>query len=86
MERTNGLGLLFSHVELELRGPEKHPLRAGQVDNDDQPPTSAGRNAEVGFNGVKRRNGAHVSTMDPDARLYRKGSGQEAKLCFFGHA
>ncbi len=23
---------------------------------------------------------------DPDARLYRKGAGKEAKLCFIGHA
>ena len=26
-----------------------------------------------------------VSTTDPDARLYRKGPGKEAKLCFIGH-
>ena len=26
------------------------------------------------------------STTDPDARLYRKGAGKEAKLCFMGHA
>ena len=25
------------------------------------------------------------STTDPDARLYRKGPGKEAKLCFIGH-
>jgi hypothetical protein len=27
-----------------------------------------------------------VSTTDPEARLYRKGSGKEAKLSFMGHA
>jgi hypothetical protein len=35
---------------------------------------------------VKRRNETHVSTTDPDAMLYRKGSGREARLCFIGHA
>lgn len=28
----------------------------------------------------------HASTTDPDARLYKKGHGKEAKLCFLGHA
>ena len=27
----------------------------------------------------------HASTTDPDARLYRKGSGQPAKLAYLGH-
>ena len=26
------------------------------------------------------------STTDPEARLYRKGPGKEAKLCYMGHA
>jgi hypothetical protein len=45
-----------------------------------------GRNAEVDFKGEKRSNETHGSTTDPDAKLYRKGSGMEAKLCFIGHA
>jgi transposase len=52
----------------------------------DAPPTSGGRNAEVDFRGEKRSNQTHVSTSDPDAMLYRKGPGMEAKLCFIGHA
>ncbi len=60
--------------------------RAGQGNNDDQPPSIGGSNAEVDFKGEKRCNETHISTTDPDARLYRKGSGQEAKLCFIGHA
>jgi transposase len=55
-------------------------------DGDEPPPTSGGRNADVDFKGEKRGNETHVSTSDPDARLYRKGPGQEAKLCFIGHA
>ena len=49
-------------------------------------PTGGGRNAEVDFRGAKRSNQTHVSTSDPDAMLYRKGPGMEAKLCFIGHA
>jgi len=45
-----------------------------------------GRNKEADFRGEKRSNATHASTTDPDAKLYRKGPGQEAKLCFLGHA
>ena len=44
-----------------------------------------GRNAPTDFRGQKRSNETHQSTTDPDARLYRKGPGMEAKLCFIGH-
>src|SRR5438876_6513900 len=44
-----------------------------------------GRNAERDFHGEKRRNDTHSSTTDPDARLFRKGAGKEAKLCHMGH-
>ena len=37
------------------------------------------------FKGQRRSNETHRSTTDPDARLYRKGGGQEAKLCYLGH-
>jgi IS5 family transposase len=50
------------------------------------PPPSAGRNGEQDFHGQKRSNETHASTTDPDARLYRKGRGKEAKLAFMGHA
>ena len=44
-----------------------------------------GRNAERDFHGEKRTNDSHASTTDPDARLYRKGRGKEARLCHMGH-
>jgi transposase len=50
-----------------------------------EPPASGGRNEEVDFRGEKRSNQTHASTSDPDAMLYRKGSGMEAKLCYIGH-
>lgn len=54
---------------------------------DSQTPSagSAGRNPEVDFHGERRLNQTHASTTDPEARLYRKGKGKEAKLCFMGH-
>jgi transposase len=49
-------------------------------------PPGPGRNGEQDFHGERRTNDTHVSTTDPDARLYRKGPGKEARLCFMGHA
>ena len=46
---------------------------------------SGGRNAERDFHGEKRKNDTHCSTTDPDARIFRKGKGKEAKLCHMGH-
>lgn len=55
-------------------------------DNPNEPPVGGGgRNAEADFHGQKRTNDTHGSTTDPDARLYKKGKGKEAKLCFIGH-
>ena len=54
-------------------------------DGSDAPPPGGGRNEEADFHGQKRSNETHASTTDPDAKLYRKGAGKEAKLCFIGH-
>lgn len=54
-------------------------------DGQDEPP-DGGRNGERDFRGEKRSNATHASTTDPDARLYRKGNGQESRLCYMGHA
>ena len=37
------------------------------------------------FRGELRRNQTHASSTDPEARLYRKSAGQEAKLSYLGH-
>ena len=50
------------------------------------PSSSGGRNAPRDFRGETRSNATHASTTDPDARLYRKGPGMEAKLAYLGHA
>jgi len=43
-------------------------------------------NPAVDFHGQQRRNATHQSMTDPEARLYRKGKGKEAKLYFAAHA
>jgi transposase len=43
-------------------------------------------NPEVDFRGEKRTNETHRSRTDPEAKLYRKGLGKEAKLSHMGHA
>lgn len=52
---------------------------SGQSDDDPGNPT-------VNFHGQKRSNATHQSITDPEARLYRKGGGREAKLYFTAHA
>ena len=52
---------------------------------DEEPPTGGGGNPPVDFHGQRRRNETHRSTTDPDARLYRKGDGREARLGYLGH-
>jgi transposase len=43
-------------------------------------------NPSVDFHGEKRSNATHQSTTDPEARLFKKAKGKEAKLGFLGHA
>ena len=53
---------------------------------DDEPPQGGtGRNPDVDFKGQQRTNATHVSSTDPQARLARKGNGQETRLCYAGH-
>ena len=49
-------------------------------------PPAPGRNGERDFKKEQRTNETHASTTDPDARLFRKGDGQESKLGYLGHA
>ena len=43
-------------------------------------------NPSVDFHGEKRSNATHQSTTDPEALLFKKAKGKEAKLGFLGHA
>lgn len=60
--------------------PNESSNDASQDGNGFQP-----RNPEVDFHGQKRTNDTHVSRTDPEAKLYRKGCGKEAKLSHMGH-
>jgi transposase len=55
-------------------------------DGSDNDSEGGGRNGERNFHKEKRSNETHQSTTDPQARLYKKGDGQPAKLCYMGHA
>jgi transposase len=48
-----------------------------------EPPTGTPREAD--FHGEQRSNETHQSTTDPEARLYKKSKGAEAKLSYLGH-
>jgi IS5 family transposase len=54
-------------------------------DDDQTPPPDDPGNPTVNFHGERRKNDTHQSTTDPDAQLYRKGEGREAKLAYLGH-
>lgn len=60
-------------------------FRPKAPDPTDPPPPDDPGNPTVNFHGDRRRNATHQSTTDPDARLYRKGHGREAKLSYMGH-
>jgi transposase len=49
------------------------------------PPPDDPGNPSVNFHGEKRTNATPASTTDPEARLYKKGPGKEAKLGYLGH-
>jgi|SRR5919109_3524433 transposase len=53
-------------------------------DGKDGPP-GPGRNPWVNWHGEKRTNDTHVSPTDPEAKLFRKGQNQGAKLYYMGH-
>ena len=50
---------------------------------DQEPGANVG--AEANFHGQRRRNDTHQSTTDPEARLFKKSKGSEAKLGYLGH-
>ena len=84
----------FSYVRLEARIAADHPLRAIRDLVDE-----ALRKLSAAFTGLyaregrplippereKRANATRSSTTDPDARLFRKSAGKEAKLAHMGH-
>jgi transposase len=49
------------------------------------PPPDDPGNPSLDFRGERRTNATHASTTDPEGRLYKKATGQEAKLAYLGH-
>jgi len=60
-------------------------LKSFQRKDDPPTPPDDPGNPTVNFHGEARKNDTHQSTTDPDALLYRKGQGKEAKLAYLGH-
>jgi transposase len=58
-----------------------------QKDNDalNPPPPDPGSNPTVNFRKEKRSNETHESLTDPEARLFKKSRGAEARLGYLGH-
>jgi transposase len=77
--------LIESYASLKSVRPIDEPK-----DPDQTPPADGNgfkpRNPDVDFRGQKRTNATHRSRTDPEARMYRKGPGQETKLRHLGHA
>ena len=65
--------------------PSKQSARLSGTKRTSAPIGVTRRNGERDFRGEKRCNETHRSTTDDDARLFRKGDGQQSRLCFIGH-
>jgi transposase len=72
--------LIESYASLKSFRPKDEPADKGDS-NSFQP-----RNPHVDFHGELRTNDTHSSRTDPEARLYKKARGQEARLSHLGHA
>ncbi len=75
-----------SMKSLRPRGPRRLPPESAPEESPDggvarEPQPEGAWRAR----GERLRNETHRSTSDPDARLYRKGKGREARLCYLAH-
>ena len=50
-----------------------------------KPKDGEGNDDGSDFHGQRRKNDTHASTSDPNAKLYRKAAGREARLSYMGH-
>jgi transposase len=82
------LAQLLSHEHFTVDGTllEAWASHKSFRPRDEDPPPPAGGNPTVNFHGQRRTNDTHQSTTDPDARLYKKARGREARLGYLGHA
>jgi transposase len=84
--RTHGL-LSDEHFTVDGTLLEAWASQKSFRPKEEEPPTPPAdpKNPAVNFRGERRTNDTHASTSDPDARLYRKGQGQPARLVYMGH-
>jgi hypothetical protein len=75
---------LLSSEHFSVDGTLRASMKSFQPKDGSGPPPGRGRNGERNFHKEKRSNETHSSTTDPDAKLFRKGDGQESRLCFMG--
>jgi hypothetical protein len=74
--RRHPAGSVGEPEDFSAQGPAGGPARRG----------GAKSNPSVNLRGGPRTNETHASRTDPEARLYKKASGHEAKLAYLGHA
>jgi hypothetical protein len=55
-------------------------------DDDSGDKNGSERNPSIDYRGQQRTNDTHESITDPDAMLYKKAKGHQAKLCNIGYA
>jgi transposase len=83
---------LLSHPEVKPLLSDEHfsvdgtLIEAWASHKSFKPKDGSGDKGGSNFHGQKRRNDTHASTSDPEAKLYRKTAGREARLCYMGHA
>lgn len=89
VEKARGMGLLSDeHFTVDgtlIEAWASHKSFKPKDDHDSDGGGEGGRNAEVDFRGRPRSNDTHVSTTDPDARLYRKSKAAPAVMGYLGH-
>ena len=92
VEQARGQGLLSDEhftvdgTLIQAWAGQKSFRARKTADKDGPPPAPQGEsNPTVNFHGERRSNATHQSTTDPEARLYKKSAGREAKLSYLGH-
>jgi transposase len=87
LEQARGAGLLSDeHFTVDgtlIEAWASH--KSFRPKDEDGKGSGGGRPSERDFHGERRKNDTHASKTDPEARLFRKGKGKEAKLSFMGH-
>jgi transposase len=66
-------------------GQKSFQRKSSDDDPLNPPPADRSSNPTVNWHKQKRSNETHQSSTDPEARLYKKSSGSEAKLGYLGH-